>query len=274
MLCTSSAGTLAELQWHWEDSFRDDEKNKLQLWLREASQGVEAFAGAFPFDVHVHLHRRDGASQPVPWANTERSGRQAIHFYVDAQYGLQAFREDWTAAHEFSHLIIPYVGRSNAWFAEGFASYLQHSVMVEIGVIDHAEALRRRDQKMSKAVKKLAAAAEPLPDTMPELRKQGAYPTFYWGGAVYFERVDAALLLSGTSLRQVLQDYLHCCRQGRRSLDGLAALLDGLSPVSAFSDELRIMRSTAGVPERPQFVRRHVHRDRQDDSKANTRAGS
>lgn len=241
----------AEIVWHWDDAFHLREQTKVRSWLGEVHLGVEAYVGEFPFDVHVHVHRRDNSSQPVPWANTDRRGRQSLHFYVDTSYPLQSFREDWTAPHEFSHLIIPYVGRSNAWFAEGFASYLQHSVMVQIGVIDAAEALRRRDGKMRKATDVLADVSEPLPDYMPTLRERRAYPTFYWGGAVYFERADAALHEQGSSLQAVLRKYLACCRMQRRSLEGLANVFDSVEGTELFRNELRRIQLTRGIPKRP-----------------------
>ena len=83
---------------------------------------MERSIGSYPFTVTYYLSRKDNASEPVPWANTVRSGEQAVEFYVDPSYDLSEFLADWTAPHEISHLSIPYVGRSNMWFSEGYAS--------------------------------------------------------------------------------------------------------------------------------------------------------
>lgn len=237
--------------WHWEDVFTETEQEKLEYWVESTYEGVERYAGSLPFDVHIHLHRRDNASEPVPWANTRRSGRQALHFHVDTRYPLQDYLDDWTAAHEFSHLLFPYLGRKNMWFAEGFASYLQHSVMVEMGMLAPEEAQKRRDRKMRAAQSKLSPMPEPLPDSVSELRKRGSYPTIYWGGAVYFERVDAALQGEGSSLQDVLRAFLRCCRMQRRSLEELTAVLDEVGNTDVFTAELAMMRKTRGVPQRP-----------------------
>ena len=242
----------AALRWHWDDKFNEGEKRQLTSWLAQTHEALERYAGPLPFDVHLHLRRSRRGTGPVPWANTRRMGRQELFFYVNMQRPGEDFLADWTAPHEFSHLLLPYLGRRNAWFAEGFASYLQHSVMVELGVIDQPEALRRRDRKMLAAVRRLRKVEQPLPDSVPELRARRAYPTFYWGGAVYFERVDAALKGQGSSLRAVLRDYLRCCRlQPVDSLDDLVARLDALVAAPLFREELARMRSTPGVPPRP-----------------------
>lgn len=241
----------ASIVWHWEDSFTPSEKAKLKSWLEDTHAALERYAGRLPFAVHVYMHRRNNAAQPIPWANTQRNKEQALHFHVDPQFSRQDFMDDWTASHEFSHLLLPYLGRANAWFAEGFASYLQHSVMVELGVISDREAWLRRDRKMQKAVAALKGEPLSLPDNMPALKAQRSYPTFYWGGAVYFERVDAALAQQGDSLQGVVRSYLACCRLPRRELDALVEVLDDISQSNVFRFELTAMRTISGVPPRP-----------------------
>ncbi len=256
ILCLTSAlqpaAAVAALQWHWDDEFSDAERAQLTDWLQTTHTALERYAAPLPFDVHLHLRRSKRGRGPVPWANTWRDPVQALYFYVDTRHGPQAFLDDWTAPHEFSHLLLPYLGRSNAWFAEGFASYLQHSVMAELGVIDAAEAVRRRDLKMRRATTALASERMPLPANQANLRAQRQYPTFYWGGAVYFERVDAALKSQGSSLRTVIADYVDCCRlPAANSLEALVTQLDRVSHSTIFSRELTAMRDTPGCPTRP-----------------------
>lgn len=250
-LATSNAG--AALRWHWDDEFSRTEQTQLTQWLEETHRALERYTGTLPFDVHLHLRRATRGNEPVPWANTWRGGEQSLFFYVNTDYPQQAFLDDWTAPHEFAHLIIPYVGGENAWFAEGFASYLQHSVMAELGVIDASEAQQRRGDRMDRAMDRLAGESTPLPENQRRLKAKRAYATFYWGGAVYFERVDSALRDHNSSLRRVLADYLDCCRMKRTSsLDALVSELDAVAGVSVFAAELAAMRATPGCPSRPQ----------------------
>jgi len=252
--CAVAVPGQAALLWYWEEPFTTAEQARLRSWLERTHAALEAWAGPLPFDVHLHIARRSGAGEPVPWANTRRGDRQGINFYVDAGYALEDFLADWTAPHEFAHLLLPFLGRGSAWFAEGFASYAQYAIMVPLGVIDERESQRRRGERMRRARDSLVSEREPLPQNVPALRRRGAYPTFYWGGAIYFARVDARLRDAGSSLRSVLREYLRCCRARaapRESLDALVVDLDALSGGSVFSDELDTMRSSPGSPTLP-----------------------
>lgn len=239
-----------ELIWHWEDEFSDAEQKMLQAWLVETADAVQRWAVPFPFAIHLYMHRRNGAREPVPWANTWRGGEQAIHFHVDPTYPKDAFLADWTAPHEFAHLYLPYLGRDYAWAAEGFASYLQHTLMVELGVITADEAQRRRSAKMDRARARLAESPEPLPDYVDDLRARRDYPSFYWGGAVFWERVDAQLKGRGGSLQSAIRSYLKCCRMQRQPFRELAGTFDEISDSVFFSTELALMHAVPGCPER------------------------
>lgn len=257
LICVSVAllvpnrSTAGELIWQWEAEFTTAERSKIESWLQQTHAAVERYAGPFPFPVRLLIHRRDGAGEPVPWANTWRGEPQSINFHVNADYAEQDFLDDWTGPHEFAHLLLPYLGRDNSWYAEGFASYLQHSIMVELGVIDEAEARRRRGLKIDRAVSRLEDADEPMLMSIPDLKREHSYPTMYWGGALYFERVDARLQEEGSSLQGVIAEFLRCCRMQRRSLDELTAVLDATGSTKAFSIEMDMMRKTPGVPARP-----------------------
>ena len=108
-----------QIVWHWEDRFSRQEQQKLKKWLFTITYGVEQTLGIYPFEVHYYIHRRNFASEPVPWANTDRNYKQSVHFHVDPSFSFQEFIDDWTAPHEISHLSIPFVGRNQSWFSEG-----------------------------------------------------------------------------------------------------------------------------------------------------------
>jgi hypothetical protein len=239
------------LQWVWEDEFTTEEQAQVSRWLRQTHAAVERYGGSLLFPVALRIHRRNDAAEPVPWANTWRGQPQTIHFYIDPTFSEEEFLADWTAPHEFSHLLLPYLGRDNSWYAEGFASYLQHSVMVEMGQISEEEANRRRSRKINAAVEKLQGVDEPMLMRVSEMKRSGAYPTLYWGGALYFERVDRSLKKQGSSLRQVIANFVACCRDQRYSLDDLTGVLDRVGETRVFSDELAVMRTTPGLPARP-----------------------
>lgn len=238
----------AGIEWHWDDDFTAEEQAKLTRWIGETISGVEAFVRPFPFDVHVTFVRAERGDGPVPWANTVRYGRQGIRFHVNPEHSLEAFLDDWTAAHELSHLLIPYLGKRHSWFAEGFASYMQFQVLHEMGVIDREEMQRRYRLRIARAEDSYDLHDIPFADAAPRLRARREYRTMYWGGAVYFFRVQRRLAKAGTSMPEVLREFVDCCRRRTRGLDGLIGTLDRIAGEPAFSEELALLRSEPGFP--------------------------
>jgi hypothetical protein len=250
-LCfVAAASSEASLRFEWRDSFTPREKDKLTMWVRETADALESLVGPLPFEVLIVFHRSDGSREPVPWANTQRSRNQGVHFHVDPRYPLEAFRRDWTAPHELSHLVLPYVGSKNRWFAEGFASYMQYQVMHAMGVLDEAQLLQQYWRKLDWAARRYVYSDQPFAEAAPRLRADGQYPVMYWGGAVYFLQADDGLLeqAAGTLLG-TLSAYLECCRRNRRRLSSLAAELDAVSGTTVFSASMTRFEAEAGFPE-------------------------
>lgn len=239
----------AEIVWHWKDSFSADEKAKLQHWITETVAGVERAVAPFPFDVHINFFRANRGSSPVPWANTIRSRRQGVNFHVNPKHSLASFRKDWTASHELSHLLVPYVGRRHAWFAEGFASFMQYQVMRELEVVDAGEAHRQYRAKVTRAKRRYDLHDVPFVDAAATLAARRQYPTMYWGGAVYFLQMDRQLRARGSSMLGVLQQFVDCCRQRRHGFDGLIAELDRIAAAPVFSRQLDVWHSQPGFPD-------------------------
>jgi hypothetical protein len=239
----------AKLEFHWQDRFSPAEQAQLIAWVEETQGALERLVGPFRFDVHVHFHRRDGAREPVPWANTQRHRRQGVNFHVDPSFPPHAFFEDWTAAHELSHLILPYLGPRHAWFAEGFASFMQYRVMQAMNVLTPLEAAQRYRQNLERAERSYHFPDTPFIDAAPRLRAERNYSTLYWGGAAYFLQVDARLRESGAGdVLDALRRYLDCCRRDRADLAGLMAELDRAAGEAAFSKQMAEFRLRRGFP--------------------------
>jgi len=241
----------AELAWHWEDPFSTAEQARLTEWLSTVHESVERAVAPFPFDVHVHFHRADGARSPVPWANTRRSGQQGINVHVDPRYPRDDLLADWTAYHELAHLYLPYLGRRNSWFAEGYASFLQYPLMVAAGVMSEAEMQSAYSRKIRTVAVNYDLPDLTFIDAVPVLRARREYPTAYWGGAIYFLNVDAELRRDGKTVIDVLRQFVMCCRQGRYGLDSLVEELDRIAEHDAFSRQLTEFRTRKGFPDYP-----------------------
>ena len=136
----SSEMPVSDVVYTWEGNFSSREKEMVMSWLNLVTSAVEETIAVYPFDLHYHIFRKENAGEPVPWASTRRiTDAQGVDFHIDAAFPIRAFIEDWTASHEISHLSIPFLGRENAWFAEGLASFMQYQVMQQMGVFTAEE---------------------------------------------------------------------------------------------------------------------------------------
>ncbi len=217
----------ATIVWHWEDGFTPDEKEKVRNWLHSVTCAVDSTVGPFLFDLHFHIHRRNNSIEPVPWANTRRSpSSQGVDFHIDPDFSMSAFMDDWTAPHEISHLSIPYLGRDHAWFAEGFASFMQYQVMKEMGLYTAAEVKEKYKSKLALA-KPYYSDAKDFITTARDLYRQHLYPAMYWGSASFFIQLDETLRnKKDTSLPELVREYQICCRLKDGSIDEVIASWD------------------------------------------------
>lgn len=226
----------ASYQLHWQQRFSAAEQDKLSSWLNQATGATTRLLGPYPFTMQLHLYRRP-AAEPVPWANTWRENTQQVHFYVDPRFSLNQFLQDWTAYHEISHLALPFLGKQHAWFAEGFASYMQYQVMQHAGLISSAN---NAIAAKFAAQKSRYASSESLRDNATRLLTQRRYAAGYWAGAQYFVVADKLLQAQQKpELATIIKQYQQCCRLRDNSLTQVISSLDKLSDSKLFSELLQ-----------------------------------
>ncbi len=231
LLCSHLSSAIevkSQIVWHWEDEFSELEKEKLQTWLFEVAEHTQKTIGSFPFKMHFHMNRMEGKGEPVPWANTWKYPNQAVHFHVDPAFSLEEFRNDWTAPHEMSHLALPYLGEDNSWFAEGFASFLQCQIMLEMKVYTEESMEAKYASKFDK-IKPLVKENKSMLEMCKSMKEKRNYPGMYWGGASYFYLLNEGLEAQGTSFMEVMKSYLACCRFKARGLDKIIEYWDELA---------------------------------------------
>lgn len=214
--------------YHYVDDFNSPEKEKIENWLNQVAEATQSILGTYPFELHFYLHRSDNSTEPVPWANTVRSEIQGVHFHVNTDYSLDEFLSDWTAPHEISHLAIPFVGKSNAWFSEGFATYMQNEILLEMKECTQEDIDKKFKTKLDMA-RPYYQENEPFDKVAMSLRKTYNYPEMYWGGAYFFIQLNASLLASNDrSLGNVLKEYQSCCRLEDGSMGAIIESIDKL----------------------------------------------
>ena len=236
--------------WRWHDDFSSREKQKLTEWILHAEQGMSRLFGPLPYRYSVHFHRMKKGRGPTPWANTDKRRGRAVHFYVNTAYAWSAFEKDWTASHELSHLMFPYIGTSGRWFAEGLASYLQYQIMYASGTVKWKQVINRYAERFNAARRQdtFGSMAITSISNLPSLKDVNV--RLYWGGATYFLLVDRALKeQKNIRLHDVISAYLECCMFRKySSAEEMIKVFDSISESEIFTEYYLGSVSQRGFP--------------------------
>ena len=109
----------------------------MRAWIQDAANSVAAINGRFPVpspQVLVMPGARAQRADAVGLRSARWSGGGSFLRQTGAE-PLRDYVEDWTAPHELSHLLLPYVSSSDAWLSEGMATYYQNVVRARSGAI-------------------------------------------------------------------------------------------------------------------------------------------
>lgn len=225
-------------------------------WLRSVAESVRDVSGQFPVSqlrirVEPYWGRGWGADSPVPFGRVTRRGGEQIELYVDPNRPIEDFYADWTATHEFSHLLLPAISWRHRWVSEGFASYYQNVLMARTGQYSTDTAIR-------KLTEGFARGRGSRPELSPnEAAREGirtARYKIYWSGAAIALLADVTLReQSGgrESLDAVLGRFQACCLPSARrwTAPELFERLDSLSQRPVFMPLYRQYADSAGFPD-------------------------
>ena len=207
-------------------------------WIREAASAVSTLYGRFPLQHPQVLVVPIGEqSEAVPWAQVLRGGGAAAHFFVDQNRPLSEFRADWTATHELSHMLLPYVGRGDAWLSEGLASYYQNVLRARAGMVSEEIAWQKLYAGFERG--RRGTSGKSLADVSKNMRENGAYMRVYWSGAAIALMADVELRRRSAgrmSLDVAMAELADCCLPGDRtwSAKEVFARLDEITDSNVF----------------------------------------
>ena len=83
------------------------------------------------------------SNSPVYFGRVVRDGGETVELLINPDNPVEAFHANWTATHELSHMMLPYVRRQQRWLSEGFAQYYQNLLLARAGRYTEQEAWRR-----------------------------------------------------------------------------------------------------------------------------------
>ncbi len=232
-------------------------------WLRAAATDVTLTYGRFPNPspkiVVIPISGGRWSSRgAVPFGRVIRDGGEVIELFVNRDKPIEDFLGSWTATHEFSHLMLPYVDRRHKWISEGFAQYYQNVLMARSGAYDQARAWQKIHSGLARGN---ASRPELSPNQAAARGVRGARMKIYWTGAAIALMADIRLReRSGNreSLDDVLDRLQACCLPSERVWSGpeLFSKLDTLIDEPVFMPLYRRHADATGFPDTSEVFER------------------
>jgi hypothetical protein len=214
----------------------------VEQWLTRAASAVTSLYGRFPVDTaQVVVVPGARGEEPVPWAYVLRGGMPSVHFFVNQRRPLAEFLTDWTAVHEMSHLLLPYVRPEDAWLSEGLASYYQNVLRARAGMVTEQEAWQGMHTGFRRGERSMPGIT--LADATERMYRDGAYLRVYWHGAAMLLLADQRLRArtdGRESLDTALSKLHDCCLAPDQAWDASSvfAKLDALTGTTVFRELL------------------------------------
>jgi predicted metalloprotease with PDZ domain len=225
-------------------------------WIRATATDVSLAYGRFPSPSPQVVVIPVGGSRgnnwsAVPFGRVIRDGGETIELQVDQSQPLEVLLEDWTATHEFSHLMLPYVERKHRWISEGFAQYYQNVLLSRSGAYDDLQAWQEIHDGYERG---RLSRPELSPNEASSGSVRASLMKVYWSGAALALMADVQLRerSNGTeSLDDVLDRFQACCLPSHRVWSGpeLFAYFDELASAPIFMPLYKRFADTAGFPD-------------------------
>jgi predicted metalloprotease with PDZ domain len=218
------------------------QRAKLASWMTTTAESVSLVFGHFPRSQPQILIVPIGSrNEAVPWAHVVRGGGIASEFFVDETRSLREFNSDWTATHELSHMLLPYISSKDRWLSEGLASYYQNVLRARDGRLTEKQAWQRLHSGFQRGLAGTKPASSG--ESLAEATRSGWDSTMrvYWSGAAMMLEADARLRSRSQgkqSLDTALAALYQCCFDGgkRWRAQEVFDRLDQLTGYEIFSD--------------------------------------
>ena len=235
----------------------DDSKSEQIIeWVHATADTIKLAYGRFPnpdakIIVIPTTENAWGSDSAVIFGRVTRQDGETVELFVDAARPIEDFYTDWTATHEFSHLMLPLLSQRYRWISEGFATYYQNVLMSRAG---------RYSQEF--AWQRLLEGYERGDESRPELSLNDAAAAgirharmkIYWSGAAIALMADVELRKrskGAESLDSVLGELQACCLPSTRRWSGprLFEKLDSFIESPVFMPLYRQYANTEGFPD-------------------------
>ena len=190
-------------------------REEIIRWLDVAVNGLHSFYGRLPID-QVLLVIDPFRGRGVGRGTTYGYPSPRIELTLGTETRFEDLLDDWKLTHEFLHLTIPRMPRSQTWLDEGVATYVEPLARFKVGNVDEEEVWKWMVEGVPHAFHPGAGGG--LDDTP-------RWGTVYWGGALF-------CLLADVEIRKVtgnekgLRDALSSLVANGRVIDSSAEVGD------------------------------------------------
>jgi len=177
-------------------------------WLGGAIRTIRTLDPALPMPrVQVLLTPSYHGPEGVGFGLVSRGGGRSVLFTVDPTAPASAFRGDWQATHEFTHLLQPVFYDDDAWFGEGLATYYQEVLRARVGSISTAQCWEDLARGLRAGLAEGGTAT--LAVESAAMRQTRRYVRVYWWGTAFALTLDVALRRTGAGTLDAAARALH-----------------------------------------------------------------
>jgi len=218
----------------------------IEAWIATAARAVSLPFGRFPAArLPVIVLPSPGRGDAVPFGSTFYGGGPHSILYLSNTARDEDLPGEWVAVHEMLHTTMPSVSRDDAWFSEGFVTYVQEVVRTRAGFQPVLEGWQQIEEGFDRG--RSVGGKASLADESRTMGRTHAYWRVYWAGAAIALELDVALRRESggrLSLDDVLRAY------DRRRL--------GSPKEMSAAEAVRIADGVAGRPVLAGLAARHL----------------
>ena len=240
------------------------QRAKLTSWMQGAASALLKAYGQMPVpDISVSVVSIGTASYAsrflallypaaVFGGESARGQGNSIQLVVDPRRPQAEFVGDWTAIHELSHQMHPYLGDRGNWLAEGLATYYQNVLRARAGTFTAAQAWQHLGDGFADGAH--APGNDTLEQASSSMGTSHAFRRVYWSGAAYWLSVDMELRRTSRGKRDLdtaLSRFRDCCLPAYREWkpEDFVAKLDALTGARLFSQRYREFARATRFPD-------------------------
>ena len=228
--------------------------NAIIAWVQDTANNIVRAYDRFPNPaarIVVLPTGRSRGDSPVRFGRVVRDGGETIELMIDPTQPMQAFYENWTATHEFSHLMLPYLQSEQRWVSEGFAQFYQNILLARAGRYTERYAWQKLFDGLERGRQSVPNLS---PNDAAARDERNSRMKIYWSGAALALLADVELRHRSDgeqTLDSVLGKFQECCLPSQRTWTGveLFTRFDSFLDTPVFMNLYRQHADAAGFPD-------------------------